>query len=63
MEAIKVTSHACHVVIKCNVPQGWRGMEKKDMGSKIFELTCGPGLPKYVSGRLSIYGNGISIYG
>jgi len=38
-------------------------MEKKDMGLKIFELTCGLGLPKYVSRHLSIYGNGVSIYG
>jgi len=38
-------------------------MEKKDMGSKFFELTCELGLSKYVSGRLSIYGNGVSIYG
>ena len=43
--------------------QGGRGMEKKDPGSNFFELAIGLGLTKYVSERLSIYGNGVSIYG
>ena len=43
--------------------QGGRYPKKKDRGSIFFEVTFGLGLPKYVSGRLSIYGSGISIYG
>jgi len=42
--------------------QGRCRMEKKGMGSKIFELTCELGLSKYVSRCLSIYHNGISMY-
>jgi len=38
--------------------QGGGGIAKKELGSIFFELTSGLGLTKYVSGRLSIYGNG-----
>jgi len=43
--------------------QGGRYLKKKDRGSIFFEVTFGLGLPKYVSGRLSINGSGASIYG
>ena len=43
--------------------QGGPKIKKKDQGSIFFELPPGLGLTKYVSGRLSIYGNGISIFG
>jgi len=42
------------------VRQGGRGIAIKDLGSFFFEVTTGHGLTKYVSGRLTIYGNGIS---
>ena len=42
------------------VDQGAPGTEKKDPGLFFFELTFGQGLSKYVSGRLSRYGNCIS---
>ena len=44
-------------------PQGGPKFLKKEQGSIFFELTPGLGLTKYVSGRLSIYGNSISIFG
>ena len=42
--------------------QGGPGIAKKDPGSFFTEMTFGLELTKYVSGRLSIYGNGISIF-
>jgi hypothetical protein len=38
------------------------GIAKKEQGSIFFELTSGLGLTNYVSGRLSIYGNDVSIF-
>ena len=42
--------------------QGAPGTEKKDRGSIFLEMSSGHGLTKYVSGRLSKYGNGVSIF-
>ena len=42
--------------------QGGGGIAKKEQGSIFFELPSELGLPNYVSGRLPIYGNGVSIY-
>jgi len=42
--------------------QGGRYPKKKDRGSIFFEVTFGLGLTRYVSRRLSIYGNGLSIF-
>ena len=39
--------------------QGGCGIAKQDPGSFFFEVTSGHGLTRYVSGRLSIYGNAI----
>ena len=44
-------------------PQGGPKIKKTDQGLFFFNLTSVLGLTKYVSGRLSIYGNGTSIYG
>jgi len=43
--------------------QGGPKIKKKEQGLIFFELTPVLGLTKYVSGRLSIYGNDISIFG
>ena len=42
--------------------QGGPKFKKKEQGSIFFELTPVLGLTTYVSGRLSIYGNSISIF-
>ena len=43
-----------------DVDQGGLRIAKKYLGSIFFKLISEPGLTKYVSGRLSIYGNTIS---
>jgi len=42
--------------------QGGPRIAKKDLGSFFTKMTFGLELTKYVSGHLSIYGNGISIF-
>ena len=55
---------SAHVIDKWNERrQGGPKIKKKDQGSIFFELTPVLGLTKYVSGRLSIYGNSISMFG
>jgi len=64
MRVIHMTAHDSEVFrLKDRLFQGGPKIKKKDQGSIFFELPPGLGLTKYVSGRLSIYGNGISIFG
>ena len=42
--------------------QGGVRIANEYRGSIFFEMSSGLGLTRYVSGRLSKYGNGISIY-
>ena len=49
--------------VTCCALQGGTKIKKKDLGSIPFKLTPVLGLTKYVSKRLTIYGNGTSIFG
>jgi len=58
----KVTPSQSLIHVDSHKPQGGGGIAKKEQGSIFFELPSELGLPNYVSGRLPIYGNGVSIY-
>jgi len=56
-------SECMYMSVKCYMGfcQGGPGIANNDWGSIFFEMTPGLGLPRYVSGRLSIYSNAPSI--
>ena len=60
--SVRTENMATHRSPRPSANQGGPGIAKKDPGSFFTEMTFGLELTKYVSGRLSIYGNGISIF-